>query len=130
MNKANLANQAIELLMIANNECDSMGLYKCRKELLPNIFLLNCDLPFVVKDGYILIQIDGANVEITPQIWTITALRIVKSLIMAGMSADVANILHIISDYLGYVFDITNRSIHRKSKINHRIDPLNTVIHC
>ena len=114
MNKINLSNQVISLLMVANNECDSTGLYNCRKELLPSIFLNNCDLPFVIKDGYVFIQIGADEFEITPHVWTITALRIVRSFILCGITVEVANILHIISDWLGYHYDFSTRRIQKK----------------
>ena len=110
MNKANLANQVISIIVLSNSESDSTGLYKCRCNLIPSIYLSHIDIPYIIKDGYILLQ--DLQMDIEPKYWTRMALTWTIRFIMVGnMSKEVADVLQIIANHIDVVVNLRKRTI-------------------
>lgn len=98
MCKSILADQVISMLLAINNESISSGLYKCRSDLLPFIYLQHFDQPYSDRDGYTYCQLKPLNLNIKS--WTPMALAAVISNTLPGRSAQVRTTIGLISAHL------------------------------
>ena len=99
--KTDLANQVVTYLLWINNLSLSTGLYKIRRESVPNIFLEQCDIPYIIRGVYVYAQMSEPLTALTLRLWNLHVYKMFIRSIIVPIESKHASIIDSIGTYLG-----------------------------
>jgi len=102
--KTDLSNQVVSLLLSINNESESTGLYKVRRDTIPKVYLRNCSIPHIVRNHYVYAQ--DLTEDLTLSFWNTTVYKILLRCIIVQLNEEQEDTLKQIANYLSLNVDL------------------------